>query len=227
VIEKLKENQNELNRMHHILIELEEKPGLFGHFKYKRLSKKQKKLQDKQFNLTSTYLEKNDTVFHELIQRNYELLSQENIRFKIADFQRALSFSSYTTNFRGNIHKNGYLYCHVTKGNFPLPFSPMGYPSKMKGKIDCWGGIHLSTISSGFALFKTLPTIMEGPVDTSGVVRLQTVSTEYDILNGGDLMVTKLIANVFEKKPQHRKLFFENKNFLMQLTKEFQKNLLK
>jgi hypothetical protein len=212
---------NELKRIENILALPPIKRGLFNWLRTKGLEEKAKSLSLQRFNLVASYLADNDSAYMLLVRANYELLHQDRVHFKVYSTTVGI-YSSYATNFQGKVQPNGHAYCYTTEGNNPLnPIANMLYPSKLKGHVDYFGNIRLTTASTGAALFATVPEAFEGAIDAHGAIELKVTARDTDIIGGGSVMINKLIANIFGSNDANRNAFANNCQLLHQSIEGF------
>lgn len=169
-------------------------------------------LQNQCFQLADKQLLNSDKEYSALAMENLQLIAEEQAYFKVTSTTMAV-MHSHSTRFKGNVSENGYAYCYTDQGNFPLnPVAEYMFPSRIEGKVDHWGNLHLKAVSAGFGFIQTLPKDYRGTIRPDGSINLSVNETESDFLSGGRLMIDKMMANLFGNDESVKRKFALNRS---------------
>lgn len=214
-LERIRLVHGKMVRIEQILAKPRFQRGLLHWFNSSGLKQQLEELRQQRFHLASVYLMAHDTEFASLAQENLSLLKGDRIYFKVQSSTFHV-LHSYARHFEGKILDNGHAYCHTTRGNNPVnPFASMMYPSLLRGKVDCYGNIRLSTESTGMAVITTLPKSFEGSIDDAGNMVVRVLERETDFLANGQTMIDKLIANLLGGDRNRLRTFVSNRDALV------------
>lgn len=177
---------------------------------------------ERRFILMDLFLFDTNSDYRKLVESNRSLIADDDVYFKVTSNTLSI-MHTHSTRFRGKIMKNGYAYCYVDQGNFPL--DPMGsylFPKRLKGTIDHWGNIRLRVMEKGIDLTENLPVDYQGRITEEGEIFLELNEIESVVFGGGKLMIEKMMANIVAHDRHSLMLFQSNLGELTRLMNEFE-----
>lgn len=220
-LEKLLEELHELERLKSR--KWFQRPIQFW-FSMESINDRIKEVKSQCFRLVDKQLLSSDKEYSALAKENLRLIAAERAYFKVTATTMAV-LHSHSTRFKGNVAENGYAYCYADQGNFPLnPVAEYMFPSRIEGKVDHWGNLHLKAVATGFGFIQTLPKDYKGVIGSDGSIKLSVNETESDFLSGGRLMIDKMMANLFGTDESLKRKFALNRGKMRDKVNQFSEN---
>ena len=150
----------------------------------------------------------------EVCKTNLNLLSNEKLIVKVYKTTTAL-LDAYANRFVGKLSNNGYVYIECKKAKTSLTYNKF-YPTKMRGKIDCYGNVELITKDKKAAFFGGyIPIEYSGKIDENGFISLSITKKEWEPT--GNEFIYKMIFDPFKGNVSNRNKFLSNIRLLKRL----------
>lgn len=169
--------------------------------------------------LLMTFLESNNSDFQKLMNRNFDLLINNQIVFKVTAESGGM-FSAYGCKLAGKIQDNGFLHMTTEKTNMSIT---KAYPKSFIGLSNYFGETGIIADKKSYKIIGTrVPESFIGSIDYSGEIRLKTIESYFQIRKS--YYIKKIIADPFSGDDTKRAEFLKNRNAMKKIIEETRTN---